>query len=144
MKRISSILLVALVLSARADVPEPLPYTEGTVWGLSLVRTKAGFQEDYLRSLNNTWRKVLDEAKKQKLVLSYRVLATDAVGREDWNLILMIEYRNMAALDGLDEKMRNLTLPMLGGEDKTRELMVKRLDVREIVATKLARELIFR
>ena len=50
----------------------------------------------------------------------------------------------MAALDGLDEKMRNLTLPMLGGEDKTRELMVKRLDVREIVATKLARELIFR
>jgi hypothetical protein len=147
MKRIQSMLLIAsalLALELRGDDIQPLPYTEGSVWDMSFVKVKPGFSVDYLRSLNGTWRKVLDEAKKQKLVLSYKVLSAGAAGRDDWDLCLMVEYKNMAALDGLAEKMRNIALPSLGGEDKARELQTKRLEIRDIIANKLARELVFK
>lgn len=147
MRQIRSVLVIAVLffgVHLQADTLEPLPYTEGSVWAMTFVKVKPGFGEDYLKSLGQTWRKVLDEAKKQKLLVSYKVLAADAAGRDDWNLVLMVEYRNMAAFDGLDEKMRDISLPVLGGQDKARELQTKRLEIRDILATKLTRELVFK
>jgi len=136
---------VAFAIHAQAQQsPSPLPYAEGTVWEISTVKVKSGFSEDYLRSMGATWKKVMEEAKKQKLILSYKVLSSDASSREDWNIMLMIEYANMAALDGLEPKMRALALPTVGGEEGRKEFMTKRLEVREIVGSKLARELILK
>ncbi|HWE22743.1 MAG TPA: hypothetical protein VG496_02270 [Myxococcales bacterium] len=147
MGRIRSAVVIALFcfgVRLQADTVEPLPFTEGSVWEMSFVKVKPGFEEDYLRSLGQTWKKVMDEAKKQKLVVSYKVLSADAAARDDWNVALMVEYKNMAALDGLEEKMRSFTLPMLGGQDKARELQTKRLEIRDIVASKLTRELVLK
>ena len=136
--------VVLLGLGARAEAPPPLPYSEGTVWELTMIRLKPGFGDDYFRSLSATWKKMLDEAKKQKLVVSYKVLATDAANRDDWDLLLMVEYKNMAAFDGLEEKMRAIEMPVMGGEKGEKELMTKRIEVREILGGKLARELLLK
>jgi hypothetical protein len=140
---LGALLSGALILALHAQ-PEPLPYTEGTVWAVSMVKVKPGFEEEYLKSLGATWKKTFDEAKKQKLVLSYKVLASDPANRDDWGLLLMVEYKNMAALDGVDEKLRAISLPILGGSEGQKQLMTKRLEVREIVGVKLARELILK
>jgi len=117
------------------------PYTEGTVWQMTFVRTTYGLDDDYLKSLGQFYKKTMEEAKKQNLVLSYHIISVDAVNADDWNLLLMVEYKNMAALDGLDAKFRALQAKIVGNEDTQRNLMVKRMDVRKILGGKLGREL---
>lgn len=136
--------LLGFVSLARAEGVPPLPFTEGTVWHLSFVKVKPGFEVDYLRSLTTTWKKSFDEAKKQKLIISYKIISAPAGSHEDWDLLLMVEYKNMAALDGLQEKMRAITLPMIGGEDGARQLQTKRLEIRDILGEKIGRELILK
>jgi quinol monooxygenase YgiN len=117
------------------------PYIEGPVWNISFIRTTYGLEDDYLKSLAQTYKKIMEEAKKQNLVLSYHVISANAVNGDDWNLLLMVEYKNMAALDGLDAKFRAIQAKIVGNEDAQRNLMVKRLEVRKVLGDKLGREL---
>lgn len=118
-----------------------VPYTEGTVWTLTFIKTKAGLADDYLRQITGTVKPVYDAEKKEKVILDYKILNGEAVGRDDFNVLIMVEYANMAALDGLREKTDPILEKVMGSEDQRRQMAVKRLDVREILATKTMREI---
>jgi len=128
----------------RAQAPQPSAYTEGSVWDLSLIRTTAGMEDDYLKSLAATWKPVLEEAKKQGLVLSYKVLSANAATADDWDILLMVEYKNWAALDGWNDKMDPIWQKVMGNEDQQRQLMTKRLEVRHVLGDKSGQELILK
>jgi hypothetical protein len=120
------------------------PYTEHSVWDITLVKTKAGLDDDYLRSIAQTFKGTMDEEKKQGVIMDYKVLIGEASDRNDFNILLMVEYKNMAAFDGLREKTEPIMAKVLGGQDAQRQLAVKRLDVREILGTKTMREVILK
>jgi hypothetical protein len=117
------------------------PYTEGPVWVLTMVKTKTGLGDDYLKSISGTVKPVYDEEKKQKIILDYKILNGDASGSQDFNILIMVQYPNMAALDGLREKMDPIIEKAMGSEDQRRATAVKRLDIREILGTKTMREI---
>ena len=121
-----------------------VPYTEHSVWAITLVKTKAGLDDDYLRSIAQTFKGTMEEEKKQGLIMDYKVLLGDASDRNDFNILLMVEYKNMAAFDGLREKTEPIMAKVLGGQDAQRQLAVKRLDVREILGTKTMREVMLK
>jgi hypothetical protein len=125
----------ATIKSSRA------PYTEGPVWTLTMVRTKAGLDDDYLREISGTVKPVYEAEKNQKLIIDYKILQGDATGPNDYNIIIMVEYANMAALDGLRDKMDPIIEKVMGNEDQRRTTAVKRLDIREILGTKTMREI---
>ena len=133
-----------LALAPAALRAQGRPYTEGSVWDITMVRTVEGMSDDYLRSLAGTWRRTLDEAKKQGIVLSYRVIVTSTSGPDDWDLLLMVEYKNWAAFDGLADKMEPIERKVVGTEDQTRELMTKRLVIRHILGDKTGQELLLK
>ncbi len=117
------------------------PYTEGSVWDVTMVRTKAGMTDDYLKALAKNYKSVMDEAKKQGTVLSYRMLLGDAANKDDFDILLMVEYKNMAALDGLRDKMDPIEMKSFGSEDQMRQAAGKRAEVREILGSKTMREI---
>jgi hypothetical protein len=117
------------------------PYTEGPVWALTMVKTKAGLGDDYLKQISGTVKPVYEEEKKQKIILDYKILQGDAMGTQDYNIIIMVQYPNMAALDGLRDKMDPILEKVMGSEDQRRATAVKRLDIREILGTKTMREI---
>jgi hypothetical protein len=117
------------------------PYTEGSVWTLTMIKTKAGLGDDYLKSISQTVKPVYDEEKKQKIILDYKILNGDASGPQDFSILIMVEYPNMAALDGLRDKMDPIIAKVMGSEDQRRATAVKRLDIREILGTKTMREI---
>jgi hypothetical protein len=78
----------------------------------------------------------MEEEKKQGLIMDYKVLIGDSSNREDFNILLMVEYKNIAAFDGLREKTDPIIAKVLGSQDAQRQLAVKRLDVRETSAPK--------
>ena len=117
------------------------PYNEGSVWTLSMVKTKTGLDDEYLKQITGTVKPVYDEEKKQKIILDYKILMGDSHGRDEANIIIMVEYPNMAALDGLRSKMDPILAKVMGSEEQRKDLAVKRLDIREILATRTMREI---
>ena len=117
------------------------PYTEGPVWQITMVRTKPGMDDDYLRNIANAWKSTNEEARKQGIIQDYKVLIGDASGRDDYNVLLMIQYKNMAALDGLREKTDPIARKLIGSEDAMRQASVRRLEIRDILGGKIMREI---
>jgi len=128
---------IASLCSAQSDAP----YTEGPVWNVTMVKTKAGMTDEYLKGIAKTLKASLEEAKKQNLVLDYKILLGDAATAQDFNILIMVESKNMAAQDNTREKFDPIARKVVGTTDQQEALQVKRLDIREIVGTKLMREI---
>ena len=117
------------------------PYTEGTVWQITMIRTKPGMTDDYLKGLAKSLKATLEEGKKQGFIVSYKILLGEASTPSDYNIITMVEHKNMAALDGLRAKTDPIAQKVIGGEDQQREAAMKRVELREILGSKLMREI---
>ena len=117
------------------------PYTEGSVWQITMVKTKPGMGDDYLKALAKIFKSTNDEAKRQGVITDYKILAGDAATQQDYDILLMVEYPNMAALDGLRDKVDPIASKMVGTEDQQRQLAVKRLEIRDIMGDKTMREI---
>ena len=117
------------------------PYTEGPVWTITMVKTKAGMSDDYLKSISQTVKPVMEAEKAQKLILDYKILNGDAASPQDFNILIMVEYANMAAFDGLRDKTDPIFEKVMGSEDQRRAVAVKRLDIRDILGAKTMREI---
>jgi hypothetical protein len=117
------------------------PYTEGSVWTLSMIKTKTGLSDEYLKQITGTVKPVYEEAKKQKIILSYKILDGEASNPHDFNILILVEYPNWAAFDTLRDKMDPLLTKVMGSEEQRKDMAVKRLDVREILGTKTMREI---
>jgi hypothetical protein len=133
-----------LILAAQTGFGQEKPYKEGSVWTVTFVKVKPGMMDTYLRDLGANRKKLMEQAKKDGLILSERLLSGDATGRDDFDLILMVEFRNWAAFDGLSDKFRALAEKMVGSEDKQVQMMTRRTEVREIIGTKTMQEIFLR
>jgi hypothetical protein len=117
------------------------PYVDGPVWTVTMIKTKAGLDDDYFRQISQTVKPVYEEEKKQKIILDYKILNGDATSPHDFNIVIMVEYPNMAALDGLRDKMDPIVEKVMGSEEQRRATAIKRLEIREILGTKTMREI---
>src|SRR5215813_6380429 len=84
-----------VLVRAQSDAP----YTEGPVWGITMVKTKPGMSDDYLKTLAKIYRATNDEMKKQGLIMDYKILLGDNANPNDFDILLMVEFKNMAAFD---------------------------------------------
>jgi hypothetical protein len=128
---------IASLCSAQSDAP----YTEGPVWNITMVKAKSGMTDEYLKGLAKTLKGTLDEAKKQNLVLDYKILLGNAATPQDFDILIMVESKNMAALDNGREKFDPIARKVVGTTDQQQSMAVKRLDIREIIGSKLMREI---
>ncbi len=128
---------IASLCFAQSDAP----YTEGPVWNITMVKAKAGMGDEYLKGLAKTFKGSLEEAKKQNLILDYKILLGSAATPQDFDILLMVESKNMAALDNVREKFDPIARKIVGTTDQQQAMAVKRLDIREIMGSKLMREI---
>src|ERR1700694_713601 len=127
--------------SATASKGSSAPYNEGPVWTLTMIKTKTGLSDEYLKQITGTVKPVYDEEKKQKTILDYKILNGEASNPHDFNILILVEYPNWAAFDNLRDKMDPVIAKVMGSEEQRRDLAVKRLDIREILGTKTMREI---
>lgn len=118
------------------------PYTEGSVWTISMIRVKPGMMDVYLKDVLPMRKKINDEAKKQGLILSSHVLSGSSYGRDDFDVMFLDEYKNWAAFDGISAKYEAISSKVVGSEEKQVQLMMKRTEVREILGEKVMQELL--
>jgi hypothetical protein len=112
------------------------------VWTVTMIKVKPGMFDVYMKDLLPLRKKMNEEARKQGLVLSSHVLAGNAAGRDDFDVMILEEYKNWAAFDGMTAKYEAISRSIIGPEQKQVELMTKRTEVREIVGEKTMQEVV--
>jgi hypothetical protein len=139
--RIFATIALTCGLSGLCFAQSSAPYNEGPVWALSMIKTKTGLTDEYFKQITGAVKPVYEEAKKQKLILDYKILDGESSDSHDFNILIMVEYPNMGAFDHLRDKMDPLLTKAMGSEEQRKDMAVKRLDVREILGTKTMREI---
>jgi len=138
---ITTCLAVFAAFTGLCRAQSDAPYTEGSVWNVTMVKTKYGMSDDYLKGLAKTFKGTLDEAKKQNLIVDYKILLGDASSPHDFDILLMVEQKNMASLDNAREKFDPIARKIEGTPDQQRSTATQRVELREILGNKLMREI---
>ena len=145
LRRLTTVMLFCVLsLGSVIVYGQEKPYTEGSVWSITMVRVKPGMLDVYMRDVLPLRKKIDEEAKKQGLILSDRILSGNASGRDDFDVMFLTEYKNWAAFDGITAKYDAIEGKIVGSEEKQVQLMTKRTEVRQIMGEKLMQELIIK
>ncbi|MGN6400575.1 MAG: hypothetical protein ACTHMD_08985 [Flavisolibacter sp.] len=137
-------LVSLLLLQLYAGAQTNKPYSEGSLWQVDFIKTKSGMGALYLKNLSEGWIKMMEAAKKQGLITDYKVLSSEPASQSDWDLMLLYQVKNYAALDGLNDKMDKLSEQLFGSEDAQHKNAVSRNELRELYGGKVMQELIFK
>ena len=91
--------IAMLGLSAAASAEDTRPYDNGPVWDVSAIKTKPGHFDDYMKFVATSWRAEQEAAKAKGWVLDYKVFSVTDPRDNEPDVILAIEYKNMAVFD---------------------------------------------
>jgi hypothetical protein len=103
------------------------PTHAGTVWQLSFIHVKPG----WILPMISISRAI---GKKNRKLSNH--------SPNDWNLMLMVEYKDLASVETNEDKVDALLQKMFGGDEKVTQGYKERTDIREVMGTRLAREVI--
>jgi hypothetical protein len=137
-----SLIVSLLLLGVSVFAQVSRPYRNGSVWSIGFIRMKPGMETAYLNYIATDWKREQEELKKDGQSLSYKVLRTEGHGPTDWNLMLMTEYKDLATLEANVAKEDALVQRVIGNDEKQRQGYRERLEIREVLADRLAREII--
>jgi hypothetical protein len=144
-KRIFAISLVVLMLAALSVVvwaQVSRPYRNGSVWQISFIQMKPGMDTAYLNYLAGDWKRENEALKKDGQILSYKIITTEGHTSNDWNIMLMVEYKDLATMEANEQKADNLAQTVIGTDEKQMQGYRERLAIREVMGTRLAREIV--
>jgi len=138
--------ITALLLLAATPVvaQSSRPYTEGPVTQVSYIRVKPGHFDHYMAYLAGSYKQLMEAQKKAGIITAWAVYASPERDEADWNLVLPTTYRNMAALDNLEDRTEPIENRVFGSMEKSNEGSVQRGEWRELVGSRQLRELIIR
>ena len=129
--------LTALATTAYADGRD---YNDGPVINVASIRTVDGHFDDYMHWLATGFKKQQEAAKKAGIITSYRVIVVEARGPNDPDILLVTEFKNWAALDGLGRKLDELSAQTQGSVEKAAQSQAERAKIRTVLGSRTQQE----
>ena len=135
---------VALLSAVGAKAQNP-NYNAGPVWRVTYFHIKPAQGDAFWNDVRQHLKPVLDEQKKQGLIADYKFYANPVLNQPgDWDVAVGIQYSNWAALDQVDAKAFTIAEKHYGSREAMTEAARKRNDIRDVVASHLAREIVLK
>ena len=142
--RLAGALLLALVAS-NVNAHAQVPYNQGTVTRVVLLSTIPGHSDAFYADLKKNVIPIWEAEKKAGLILNYSLfLNQTSSGSNDWDIGYTLTYKNMAALDGLPDKLYDLRMKQYGSKEDERKVTDKRVENAKVVSTSLLRDITLR
>jgi hypothetical protein len=139
---VGALVAFLLILSVVVIAQVRRPYRNGSVWSIGFIQMKPGMETAYLTYIAGDWKKEQEALKKDGQIISYKVLQTEGHSPTDFNLMLMTEYKDMATMEANEAKADNLLQTVIGSDEKQMQGYRDRLQIREVLASRLAREIV--
>jgi hypothetical protein len=105
------------------------------------IRTKPGMFDAYMKWLDTTGKQLRDEEKKAGIIVDYAVFAVMPRSPHDPDLFLVVTYKNLAALDGLSDRVEPIMKKVWATRDAADKADADRESMREILGTEVIRQL---
>lgn len=118
------------------------PYHNGSVWDIAFIRMKPGMETAYLNYIAGAWKTQQEAQKKDGNILSYKVLTVEGHNANEFNIMLMTEYKSLAAMEASEDKADALAQKVVGDDEKQRQGYRERQEIREVLGNRLAREIV--
>lgn len=127
----------ALCLTAMTGVAyaDGRDYNDGPVQNVTFIRTVDGHFDDYMHWLSTSWKKQQEAAKAAGLITRYQVLVGQAHNASDADVILVVEYKNWAALDHLGGKFDQISAKVEGSVDAANKSEADRAKIRTVLGS---------
>jgi hypothetical protein len=136
-------IFVATLLAPLSVFAQNPNYDPGPVWRVTYYHIKPGQGDAFWKNFRENTKPIFEEFKKAGLISDYKVFTnpvTDHPG--DWDVAISTAYPNYAALDQLAAKGASIINKHFGTREAALESTKKLDDVREVIASHLAREVI--
>ena len=127
--------LLSLTGLATIALADGRDYNDGPVINVASIRTVDGHFDDYMHWLATGYKKQQEAAKKAGLITSYRVMVVEARAPNDPDILLITEYKNWAALDGLGGKADAITAETSGSLEQANHAQADRAKIRTILGS---------
>ena len=135
---VTALLIVGISVYAQVN----RPYHNGSVWNIGFIRIKPGMDTAYMNYVAGQWKAEQEAQKKDGNILSYKVLSVEGHTPGEWNLMLMTEYKNLASMEASEDKAEAVAQKVVGNDEKQMQGYRERLEIREVMGARLAREII--
>jgi hypothetical protein len=133
-------LCLSFVLLATAVAQDQ--YTEGTVERVILVRVLPGHFNASMDDLKKNLQPIYEAEKSAGLIDGYQIFLNQTKANpDDWDIGISLTYKNMAALDGLGMKVLDLRMKQFGDKSKEQQMIDKRVENIQTVASYLIRNI---
>ena len=140
-KVLRATLFVAMLLTAVPAFAQNPNYEVGPVWRVTYYYVKPGQSDAFWKDFREHVKPVLVDIKKEGWINDYKTYLNDTTDHPgDWNVALAILYPNYAAFDQLDAKAATVAAKHYGSREAMLEAGKKRSELREVIASHLARE----
>jgi hypothetical protein len=117
-------------------------YDNGPVWEVSYISTKPGHFDDYMAYLAGPWRTQQEVLKAKGVVLDYKVLNLTDLRDNEPDLMLMVEWKNMAVFDAPLADQDAVAGKVFGSVANANKLGMDREAIRHVGSDVLTRELV--
>jgi ABC-type sugar transport system substrate-binding protein len=137
---LGTVFVVAFLTAFPAFAQSP-NFDPGPVWRVTYYHIKPGQGDAFWKDFRENTKPIFEELKKAGFISDYKAFTnpvTDHPG--DWDVAISISYPNYAALDQLAAKGATIVAKHYGSRDAALEAAKKLNDVREVIASHLARE----
>lgn len=135
-----AVVLLIAAISVYAQVNRP--YHNGSVWNIAFIRIKPGMDSAYMNYLASSWKAEQEAQKKDGNILSYKVMSVEGHTPGEFNLMLLTEYKNLATMEANEDKSDAVAQKVIGNDEKQMQGYKDRLEIREVMGDRLAREII--
>ena len=135
------LVLVASTFTARAQVP----FNQGPVTRVVLISILPGHSDAFFADLKKNVVPLWEAEKKAGLIVDYSLFLNQVPsGANDWDFGYTLTYKNMAALDGLPDKVYELRMKQYGSKDDEQKVIEKRVENAKIFSSSLLRDITLR
>lgn len=147
MKQVIRIAVAVLGFSliTLATVKAQVPYNEGPVERVVLLKIVPGHFNAFMTDMKTNVEPLWKSEKAAGLIQDYQIfLNTTSASPEDWDIGFSIVYKNMAALDGLADKVYDVRMKQYGSQDAEQKVIDKRVENAHLVSSMLLRDITLR
>ena len=124
-----------LACASASALADDHAYTEGSVVNVARIRTVDGKFDDYVKWLDTTWKQEQEAGKKAGNILGYQVLSVEPRTPDDPDLLLVITYKNWAALDGALAKNDATSKQIEGSVAAASQSQTDRAKIRRVLGS---------
>ena len=147
MKQAKRLAVVALYLSLLgvSTAVAQVPYTEGNVDRVVLIHVLPGHFDAFMADIKANVIPIWEAQKKAGLILNYATfLNTTRSSSDEWDFGYELTYKNMAALDGLPDKVYEMRMKQYGSPLAEQKVIDKRVENAHVVSSYLLRDITLR